>query len=208
MSDHGEQVVGRDLVEDAQSRSGPGGAVRVVQVACGVGLPGRPVWPFSEHDYRSSLCGHHVGEPIDGAVVVGEEHKYRMVTAACRARVAGGLEVVCRVVGVVYDCELRQALVKRVGGGAEQPGQGPGGGDQGWRCLVVRGQEGCDEQAASYRHDRVLLNGEEIGRIQTRRGHSRIEVITIADNVYTMGYDIDWLVEQGDDAYGLNSTAA
>jgi len=58
------------------------------------------------------------------------------------------------------------------------------------------------------RHDRVLLNGAEIGRIQTRRGRSRIEVITIADNVYTMGYDIEWLVEQGDDSYGLNSTAA
>ena len=58
------------------------------------------------------------------------------------------------------------------------------------------------------RHDRVLLNGEEIGRIQTRRGRNRIEVITIADNVYTMGYDIEWLVEQGSDSYGLNSTAA
>ncbi|HEY9232841.1 MAG TPA: hypothetical protein VIS78_11865 [Blastocatellia bacterium] len=58
------------------------------------------------------------------------------------------------------------------------------------------------------RHDRVLLNGEEIGRIQTRRGRSRIEVITVAGNVYTMGYDVEWLVEQGDDAYGLNSTAA
>jgi hypothetical protein len=58
------------------------------------------------------------------------------------------------------------------------------------------------------RHDRVLLNGTEIGRIQTRRGRNRIEVITVAGNVYTMGYDVEWLVGQGDDAYGLNSTAA
>lgn len=58
------------------------------------------------------------------------------------------------------------------------------------------------------RHDRVLLNGAEIGRIQTRRGRNRIEVITVAGNVYTMGYDVEWLVGQGDDAYDLNSTAA
>ena len=58
------------------------------------------------------------------------------------------------------------------------------------------------------RRDRVLLNGYEIGRIQTRRGRDRIEVITITGNVFTLGYDVDWLVRQGENDYGANSSAA
>ena len=44
------------------------------------------------------------------------------------------------------------------------------------------------------RHDKVLLDGHEIGRIQTRRGRGRTEILTIADNVYVLGHDVDWLV--------------
>jgi hypothetical protein len=46
------------------------------------------------------------------------------------------------------------------------------------------------------RQDRVLLDDLEIGRIQTRRGRSRTEILTIAGNVYVLGYDVDWLVKQ------------
>ena len=58
------------------------------------------------------------------------------------------------------------------------------------------------------RHDRVLQNGCEIGRIQTRRGRGRLEVVTIIGNVYTLGYDVDWLMQQGETDYGANSSAA
>jgi hypothetical protein len=58
------------------------------------------------------------------------------------------------------------------------------------------------------RHDRVLRNGYEIGKIQTRRGRDRIEVITITGNVCTPGYDVDWLVQHGEIDYGANSSAA
>lgn len=58
------------------------------------------------------------------------------------------------------------------------------------------------------RHDRVLLNGYEIGKIQTRRGRDRIEVITFTGNVCTLGYDVDWLVRQGENDYGVNPSAA
>ena len=58
------------------------------------------------------------------------------------------------------------------------------------------------------RHDRVLRNGCEIGRIQTRRGTDRIEVLTITGNIYTIGYDVEWLVEQGEDNYGAHPSAA
>jgi hypothetical protein len=44
------------------------------------------------------------------------------------------------------------------------------------------------------RHDTVLMDGHEIGRIQTRRAKDRTEFITLAGNIYVMGYDIDWLV--------------
>ncbi|MGH9762606.1 MAG: hypothetical protein ACREDR_09630 [Blastocatellia bacterium] len=47
------------------------------------------------------------------------------------------------------------------------------------------------------RHDKVLLDGHEIGRIQTRRASNRTEFITVAGNAYVPGYDVDWLVQQG-----------
>lgn len=47
------------------------------------------------------------------------------------------------------------------------------------------------------RHDKVYLDGHEIGRIQTRRGRNRTEYITAAGNAYILGYDVDWLVQQG-----------
>lgn len=47
-----------------------------------------------------------------------------------------------------------------------------------------------------FRHDRVLLNGCEIGRIRTRRAKDRIEITTILGNLYTIGYDVDWLIRQ------------
>ncbi|MCI0488542.1 MAG: hypothetical protein L0229_18290 [Blastocatellia bacterium] len=46
------------------------------------------------------------------------------------------------------------------------------------------------------RHDRVLLDGREIGRIRTRRAKDRIEITTLSGNLYTTGYDIDWLIRQ------------
>ena len=58
------------------------------------------------------------------------------------------------------------------------------------------------------RHDRVLMNGYEIGKIQTRRGRNRTEVITSSGNVFTLGHDVDWLVRQGEIDYGANSSAA
>ena len=58
------------------------------------------------------------------------------------------------------------------------------------------------------RHDRVLLNGCEIGKIQTRRRRDRIEVLTITGNIFTPGYDVDWLVRQGENDYGANPSAA
>ncbi len=48
------------------------------------------------------------------------------------------------------------------------------------------------------RQDRVLLDGLEIGKIQTRRGRTRTEILTIAGNVYVIGYDVDWLVKQAE----------
>jgi len=47
------------------------------------------------------------------------------------------------------------------------------------------------------RHDKVLLDGIEIGRIQTRRAKNRTEFITLAGNVYILGYDVEWLISQG-----------
>ena len=58
------------------------------------------------------------------------------------------------------------------------------------------------------RHDRVLLNGHEIGKIQTRKGRGRTEVLTIAGNVYVMGHDIDWLVSHEVTENGFNSAPA
>jgi len=47
------------------------------------------------------------------------------------------------------------------------------------------------------RHDRVLLDGIEVGRILTRRARNRTEFITLAGNVYILGYDVEWLISQG-----------
>lgn len=58
------------------------------------------------------------------------------------------------------------------------------------------------------RRDRVLLDGHEIGKIQTRRGRDRTEVLTIAGNVYVVGHNIEWLVRQGAPSYGTNSASA
>ena len=46
------------------------------------------------------------------------------------------------------------------------------------------------------RRDRVLLDGYEIGKIQTRRGRSRTEVVTIAASGFVPGHNVDWLVLQ------------
>lgn len=46
------------------------------------------------------------------------------------------------------------------------------------------------------RRDRVLLDGYEIGKIQTRRAPSRTEVLTIAASGFVPGHNIDWLVAQ------------
>ncbi|HEY3135296.1 MAG TPA: hypothetical protein VGL29_04535 [Blastocatellia bacterium] len=44
------------------------------------------------------------------------------------------------------------------------------------------------------RRDRVLLDGFEIGKIQTRRARSRTEIVTIAASGFVPGHNIDWLV--------------
>jgi hypothetical protein len=46
------------------------------------------------------------------------------------------------------------------------------------------------------RRDRVLLDGYEIGKIQTRRARSRTEVVTIALSGFVPGHNVDWLVLQ------------
>src|SRR5262245_37119982 len=46
------------------------------------------------------------------------------------------------------------------------------------------------------RRDRVLLDGYEIGKIQTRRARSRTEIMTIASSGFVPGHDVDWLVAQ------------
>src|SRR5262245_13407748 len=46
------------------------------------------------------------------------------------------------------------------------------------------------------RRDRVLLDGYEIGKIQTRRARSRTEIMTIAATGFVPGHNVDWLVAQ------------
>ena len=46
------------------------------------------------------------------------------------------------------------------------------------------------------RRDRVLLDGFEIGKIQTRRAPSRTEILTIAAGGFVPGHNVDWLVLQ------------
>jgi hypothetical protein len=59
------------------------------------------------------------------------------------------------------------------------------------------------------RRDRVLLDGLEIGRIQTRRAAQRTEVLTICGDSCVKGHDIDWLVETASSgrAYAARATA-
>lgn len=48
-----------------------------------------------------------------------------------------------------------------------------------------------------YSHSDVLLDGEKIGFIQTRRGHGRTESTTHGlDHTCVLGYNVDWLVRQ------------
>jgi hypothetical protein len=46
------------------------------------------------------------------------------------------------------------------------------------------------------RRDRVMLDGFEIGKIQTRRARSRTEIVTIAASGFVPGHNIDWLLIQ------------
>lgn len=46
------------------------------------------------------------------------------------------------------------------------------------------------------RRDRVLLDGYEIGKIQTRRARSRSEILTLAASGFVPGHNVDWLVIQ------------
>lgn len=46
------------------------------------------------------------------------------------------------------------------------------------------------------RRDRVMLDGYEIGKIQTRRAPSRTEVLTIAASGFVPGHNVEWLVAQ------------
>ena len=50
--------------------------------------------------------------------------------------------------------------------------------------------------AGWVRSDRVLLEGLEIGCVQTRRAMQGIETLTITRRSQIRGYDIDWLVGQ------------
>jgi hypothetical protein len=49
------------------------------------------------------------------------------------------------------------------------------------------------------RRDRVLLDGFEIGKIQTRRAPSRTEIVTIAAGGFVPGHNVDWLVLQANE---------
>ena len=42
----------------------------------------------------------------------------------------------------------------------------------------------------------MLLDGYEIGKIQTRRAPSRTEILTIAASGFVPGHNVDWLVAQ------------
>ena len=44
------------------------------------------------------------------------------------------------------------------------------------------------------RRDRVLLDGYEIGKIQTRRAKDRTEILTIGTSGFVPGHDVEWLV--------------
>lgn len=69
--------------------------------------------------------------------------------------------------------------------------------------TVIKGEAIKGRWGQWYRHDRVLLNGEEIGRFQIRRryfgkrfGH-RVEAITLdLGNSCVMGCQLGWLVRR------------
>ena len=48
------------------------------------------------------------------------------------------------------------------------------------------------------RRDRVLLDGYEIGKIQTRRARNRTEIVTMAASGFVPGHNVDWLVAMAD----------
>jgi hypothetical protein len=49
------------------------------------------------------------------------------------------------------------------------------------------------------RRDRILLDGYEIGKIQTRRAKTRTEILTIGSSGFVPGHNVDWLVAQAGD---------
>ncbi|HXG65618.1 MAG TPA: hypothetical protein VNO70_10955 [Blastocatellia bacterium] len=58
------------------------------------------------------------------------------------------------------------------------------------------------------RRDTVMIGGREIGKIQVRRRAGRTEIITLADNVFVMGHNVDWLVGLKGGHFGINSSPA
>lgn len=57
------------------------------------------------------------------------------------------------------------------------------------------------------RRDRVLLDGYEIGKIQTRRARNRSEIMTIAASGFVPGHNVDWLVSQAGELALISVTA-
>lgn len=56
------------------------------------------------------------------------------------------------------------------------------------------------------RRDRVLLDGHEIGKIQTRRAQDRTEILTIGTGGFVPGHDVDWLVANAGEAMRLSAS--
>lgn len=56
------------------------------------------------------------------------------------------------------------------------------------------------------RRDRVLLDGYEIGKIQTRRAKDRTEIVTIGSGGFVPGHDVDWLVANAGDSVRGSAT--
>ena len=50
------------------------------------------------------------------------------------------------------------------------------------------------------RRDQVLLDGHEIGKIQTRRARNRTEILTIGSSGFVPGHNVDWLIAQAGQA--------
>jgi hypothetical protein len=53
-----------------------------------------------------------------------------------------------------------------------------------------------------YRHDKVLLANQEIGRIQVRRRHGRTESLTLFEDKCVLGSAVDWLVRMWKERQG------